>query len=231
MSADQAEIYRRHAEAYHRLVSREDTDGHLRPAIEAVCPLAGARVVEVGAGTGRLTRLLVSAGAEVLATEPEAAMREVARAFLADLPPGRVSLVEGRGDALPAPSGEADLCLAGWVFGHLRHWMPEGWREAVGACLDEMARVVRPGGRIVVIETLGTGRETPAPPNADLGEYYRWLEEARGFTRVALRTDYLFRDVEEAAELCGFFFGPEKAALVRRLGGARLPECTGLWWR
>src|SRR5262249_57569695 len=54
------DIYEHHAEWYDRLVSREDHPGALLPAVLRVCPLDGARIVEFGAGTGRVTRLIAS---------------------------------------------------------------------------------------------------------------------------------------------------------------------------
>ena len=102
---------------------------------------------------------------------------------------------------------------------------------AIGRALAELERALRPGGTLVVIETLGTGRTEPAPPTPELAEYFAWLEGEQGMRRVAIRTDYRFADVEAAARATGFFFGAEFAARVRREGWARVPECTGLWWR
>ena len=51
---DHPEIYRSQAEQYEALVSREDYRGNLLPAIQAVLPLEGMDVVELGAGTSRL---------------------------------------------------------------------------------------------------------------------------------------------------------------------------------
>jgi hypothetical protein len=81
-----------------------------------------------------------------------------------------------------------------------------------------------------VIETLGTGCEVPQPPNAQLAEYYAWLESDWGMKREEIRTDYAFATVADAVQNVGFFFGPEKAAWVRERGSARVPECTGVWW-
>ena len=50
-------VYRGEAEAYDRLVAAEDCEGRLLPALEAVAPLEGRAVLDVGAGTGRLSRL------------------------------------------------------------------------------------------------------------------------------------------------------------------------------
>jgi len=214
-------IYRERAEEYDRLVAAEDAEGNLLPAIERVAPRLD-RVLEVGAGTGRITRLLAGRGAAVLAIDRAPAMLGVARRHLP-----RAALVVADAAALPVRDGWASAAIAGWALGHQRAWNPDGWRVSIGGCLDEMARALAPGGVCIVIETLGTGQEIPSPPPR-LADYYAWLESERGFSRLELRTDYQFASLAEATELCGFFFGPELAARVRT---ARLPECTGLWWR
>jgi len=99
------------------------------------------------------------------------------------------------------------------------------------AALEECARVTRAGAFHIIIETLGTGRESPAPPNAGLAGYYEHLEQAHGFRRVELRTDYQFASPKTAAETCRLFFGDAFAQEVLRRGWSRVPECTGLWWR
>jgi len=106
--------------------------------------------------------------------------------------------------------------------------MADDWRAHVGRALAEMRRALEPGAPLVVIETLGTGSETPAPPNPGLAEYYAWLE-AQGFARMTIRTDYRFASVDDAATVTGFFFGPTFAERVRAQGWARVPECTGIW--
>ena len=220
---EQANIYETRARDYHRLVSAEDCDERLLPAITSRVPLAGKRVIEVGAGTGRVTRMLVEAGADVRAFDRAAPMLEVAREQLPS-----VSFEVANARSLPVPDACADVVVAGWVFGHLRKWMPEGWEAEVGACLAEATRVLAAGGRIVIIETLGTGRTVAAPPSTDLAEYYALLE-ARGFVRSEVATDYSFASAEEAADVLGGFFGAEMAERIRREGWSRVPEWTGLW--
>lgn len=220
-------IYRDHAAAYDELVSAEDCDGRLGPALGAIAPLAGAAVLEAGAGTGRVTRLLLAAGARVVATEPEPAMLAVARRRCG---PGAVFAVADA-LALPVRPGWADLAVAGWALGHLRAWHAERWRDSIGRALTDMERALRPGGALVVIETLGTGEDEPRPPSPELAEYHAWLEAERGMTRSVVRTDYRFADVESAARATGFFFGSDFAERVQREGWSRVPECTGLWWR
>lgn len=234
---EHAEIYARHAAEYDELVRAEDCDGNLLPAIAELCPLEGAKVVEVGAGTGRIARQLAPRLRRYVGTDREEAMLAIARAHFTALAergalPEELDWTFTRCDAreLTVASGWADLAIAGWVFGHLREWMPEGWQDEVGKALAELRRVLRPGGTALIIETLGTGATEPAPPTEGLAEYYAWLE-AQGFIRTAIRTDYQFNSVGEAARVTGFFFGEAFAARVRQQGWARIPECTGLWSR
>jgi ubiquinone/menaquinone biosynthesis C-methylase UbiE len=224
------EIYAKHARRYDQLVNAEDVERRLLPAIQALTPLSGRSILEVGAGTGRISRLLVEAGARVIAYEKSAAMLEVARQHLASRA-DECQLELGDAESLPTPSGWASAAIAGWVFGHFRSWMPEGWRVSIGRALSEMRRALQPVGTIVIIETLGTGREDPLPPTPELAEYYAWLEREHGFERSDIRTDYLFGSVDEAAEVTGFFFGDDFGRLVRERGWRRVPECTGLWSR
>jgi ubiquinone/menaquinone biosynthesis C-methylase UbiE len=227
---DYERYYRDSAREYDRLVAAEDCDGNLLAALAARLPLAGARVLEVGAGTGRILRLLAGAGARVAGFDRAPAMLAIARAHIRD---ERLDAAVALADAvaLPVRGGWADAAVAGWVFGHLRSWLPDGWRDAVARGLAEMRRACRPGAPCIVIETLGTGEASPRAPTAALAEYYAWLEDEQGFARAAIRTDYRFATVDEAAEVTGHFFGEELAARVRSEGWTRVPEHTGVWTR
>ncbi len=225
---DYHSVYRSNAERYQELVGAEDVDDNLGKALAELVDLAGANVVEIGAGTGRVTRILSGAGARVTATEPARAMITVADRLAGG--DGSVTLAQAEAKAMPFPSATFDLAIAGWVFAHQREWSPDDWRSVVSGFVDEAQRLIADDGTIVLIETLGTGHEEPAPP-ADLVEYYHWLEDSLGFVRSWIRTDYLFESVERAAEITGSFFGPEFASLVTERGWSRVPECTGIWVR
>jgi ubiquinone/menaquinone biosynthesis C-methylase UbiE len=221
------QIYTERADWYDRMVSREDHAGRLLPAVLAVCALDGARVVEFGAGTGRVTRLIASRARCVRAFDQSSSMLGVARRL------GLANVTFGVADnrAMPVRSGWADVAIEGWSFSHTTDWYPGSWREEAGRAFDEMLRVLRPGGMAVAIETLGTGYETPTPPSPVLAEYYDWLERERGFTRTWCRTDFLFESLEEAEDLARGFFGHEIADRIAREKLLAVPECTGIWWR
>ena len=227
---EQRDIYRDHAEEYDRLICAEDCDGRLLPSLMSITPLPDRVVLDVGTGTGRIARLVLAHARHVVAVEPSPAMLDIARRHLAASGRTNFELHLGSADRLPIASAVADVAIAGWVFGHFRYWMPDGWQSSVQQALDEMDRCVRPGGTLILIETLGTGTPDPKPPSPQLAEYFQWLE-AHGFVRSTLRTDYCFPDVETAATVCGFFFGPALANQIREQRWSRVPECTGLWSR
>lgn len=224
------EVYRKHADRYHELVSAEDADDNLRHALSDIFGSAPGKLLDVGAGTGRVSRLLLEQGAHVVALEPEAAMLDVARAQLAEYVPHRLELMIGDGRALPFDDDSMQGAVAGWVFGHFRYWEEADWRTHIAQALAEMHRVVVPGGALAVIETLGTAQEAAAPPNERLGEYYAWLEQ-QGFERRQFATDYEFTDAASAARCLGFFFGTELESKVLERKWARVPEWTGMWTR
>jgi len=225
------EIYAAHADEYDALVAREDHEGHLLPALTGIAQLRGARVVELGAGTGRLTRLIAPLAMEIRAYDASAHMLDVARSRLVSTGLANWELGVADNKRLPVEDAAADIAIAGWSLGHAVDWFPESWRLEIGAALDEMGRVLRPGGTAVILETMTTGSETAAPPTEGLAEYYRWLETERGFTGLSIRTDYRFLSLDEADRLTRFFFGDELADRVRRAGRTVLPESTGIWWR
>ena len=217
---EQARIYQTQAELYDELIGAEDADGALQLELAHHAKLEGADVVDVGAGTGRISRLLadkVDRAAPMLAVA-QRHLEKVGVPF---------SVHEADAQQLPLPDASFDLAVAGWVFGHFRHWMPDGWRGEVARAVAEMRRVVRPGGTLVVIETLGTGHEQPRK-HAGLDEYFAELATL-GFSQRWIRTDYQFSSVAEAVRICGAFFGAELIATIEQQRWARVPECTAVF--
>ena len=88
-------------------------------------------VVDVAAGTGKLTRTLAELAGTLVAVEPDAALRAVLER---ELP--AVTVLEGTAEALPLPTAGADAVCAGQAF----HWFD------VDRALDEFARVLRRQG-------------------------------------------------------------------------------------
>lgn len=223
-------IYASRAADYHRLIAAEDVDGQLLPAIERVASLAGRRILDLGTGTGRLPLLIGDRAECMIGIDVHLTMLQENRAQR-DRSGGDWRLAQGDMRAAPLPSAWADVVTAGWTIGHLCGWFPSDWRVQIGRVLREMQRIARPGGALIVIETLTTGSLAPAPPTPRLAEYYAWLESEWGFARQTIRTDYQFESVEDAVAVMEFFFGPEIATKIRENDWARTPEWTGVWSR
>ena len=224
-------IYENHADLYERLVAREDQQGNLFSALNDIHSMDGVDVVELGAGTGRITRLLSVMVNRIFAFDIAPAMLDEARAYLETTGMINWALVQADNRRMPVASSCADVVIEGWSFGHVMGWHPDDWREHVDAMLAEMARIVKPQGTAILIETMGTGNRQPQPPSDGLAELYRYWQAEHGFEYRWIRTDYQFASIEEADELLRFFFGDELADTVVERDKVILPECTGLWWK
>jgi ubiquinone/menaquinone biosynthesis C-methylase UbiE len=93
-------------------------------------------VLELGAGTGKLTRVLVALGHDVHATDPDAAMLAVLEAQV----PGVRTAVAAAED-IPLADASVDAVIAAQAF----HWFD------LDRALPEIARVLRPGGRVCLV--------------------------------------------------------------------------------
>jgi SAM-dependent methyltransferase len=196
-------LYRLEPELYDRLVSAE----RLHPGVLGWLPHDVERIVEVGAGTGRLTLELVHRAREVVAVEPAAPLRELLnRKLLGADPRRRVRVTHGFFDDLPVSDDCADLVVACSALtpapGH-----------GGEAGLAEMERACRPGGCVAIVW----------PNNVD------WLA-AHGYQYASFAGQMVveFASHEEAAELTEVFY-PNAAAEVRRVGGRQFPyELLGI---
>jgi ubiquinone/menaquinone biosynthesis C-methylase UbiE len=227
---DYQQIYTTQTELYEQLVSYEDYQGNLGRALRQIRPFDGLDVVELGTGTGRVTRLLAPAARSICAFDLSWHMLRTGRAQLAqtDLQNWRLAVADNR--RLAARDAIADVSIAGWSLGHFSTWYPQTWQDEIAQALAQMKRVLRPGGTVIIIETQGTGHTSPCPPHENLAAYYRWLEQEHGLASTWVRTDYHFPSLDQAAKLIRFFFGDELADRVLAENLLILPECTGLWW-
>ncbi|HTF10199.1 MAG TPA: class I SAM-dependent methyltransferase [Asanoa sp.] len=151
----------------------------------ALEPAPGSRVLDLGAGTGKLTATLAAAGADVTAVEPDPAMLTELRRALPD-----VRALPGSAEAIPLPDASVDAVLAG----NAMHWFD------MAVAGPEIARVLAPGGVlaglwnvmddrvdwVVGLERVGGSaaigpRDTPASWRAETAGAHlpKWGEAAR----------------------------------------------------
>jgi ubiquinone/menaquinone biosynthesis C-methylase UbiE len=225
---DHKATYSSQAEAYEQLVSHEDYQGNILRTLNQIRPLRGLDVLDLGAGTGRLACLVALIGRSIIALDASTHMLQIARARLQRS--GAINWLVASGDHrwLPLKAESADVALAGWTIGQHLAWNLDTWQAQVEQILRELRRVLRSGGTIIILETLGTGHATPHALEK-LVPYYSFLE-ASGFSPTWIRTDFKFESLAQAASLTRFFFGDEFAQQVIANGWIILPECTGLWW-
>jgi ubiquinone/menaquinone biosynthesis C-methylase UbiE len=225
---DHPEIYRHQAQQYEDLVTREDYQNNIIHALEKLIVLEGLSVAELGAGTGRLTCQLVPFVKTIHAFDISQHMLDVAIKKLKKS--GYFNWFTSVSDHhhILIEDNSVDLVISGWSVCYVVVDNPQTWQEELQKVIIEMQRVLHPGGKIILIETLGTGFKKPQPPE-NLIPYFNYLE-AHGFHRTWIRTDYLFDTLEEAETLSRFFFGDEMAKKIQRTDkGFLLPECTGIW--
>ncbi len=96
----------------------------------------GRRVLDLAAGTGKLTRLLAPTGTALVAVEPVAAMRDTLSGIVPD-----AEVLEGTAEAIPLPDASVDGVVVAQAF----HWFEPT------AALAEVHRVLRPGGGLALV--------------------------------------------------------------------------------
>jgi SAM-dependent methyltransferase len=182
-------LYRLEPDLYDRLATAE----RLHPGILAWLPRAVDTVVEVGAGTGRLTLELIAHGRQIVAVEPATPLRQILERKLAatDID-RRTTVIPGFFDDLPLPRDFADLVVACSAFTS----SPAHGGEAG---LTEMERVCRAGGCVAIIW----------PNDID------WLR-SRGYRYVSFDgpMSIRFASHQEAVELAEVFY-PSAVGVIR----------------
>ncbi len=115
-----------------------------REVVRVVAPVAGERVVDVGAGMGPATVLAAKTGASVLAVDPTPYMRRILGVRrLGQRHRTAIRVVDGSAESIPADDRSVDAL---WTVNTMHHWTD------LDAAVDELARVLRPGGRLVLVD-------------------------------------------------------------------------------
>jgi SAM-dependent methyltransferase len=173
--------FARAAEVYERARPSYPADAVAWLAVR--CRLGpGRTVVDLGAGTGKLTRLLPATGARVIAVEPIAEMRALIE---------EVEALDGTAEAIPLADGAADAVVVAQAF----HWFDHA------RALPELHRVLAPDGRLGLI---WNSRDLEDPLQVELEEVLRpyrrrVTDQQSGAWRAPLQASPLFGPLEQGS--------------------------------
>ncbi len=219
--------YQKQANAYEALVSREDYQGNILNALLEISGLQKLNGIDTGSGTGRLACLLAPMLHSIQAYDSSYAMIKVTEQKLSRSHQSNWTCGVADHRNLPVPNQSTDLIFSGWSLCYLATWGDAAWKTEVTKAIHEFRRILRPNGKIIILESLGTGETTPNPPQK-LIAYLKFLDEL-GFSSRWIRTDYCFTSIAERDELISFFFGEEMTQTALPEDPLVVPECTGIW--
>ena len=157
-------------------------------------------VLDVGAGNGFTAVRLTTPERIIVALEPDANMID-----------SRIPLVWTQAVAQDVPfhASTFDAAYSTWAF------FLEGI-DTIEEGLDELYRVVRAEGRIIIIDSAGDDEFCALSPRSIASNPDPW--KSRGFRASIIETAFKFDSLEEANELLGFYFGDEVREANRKNG-------------
>ena len=196
----------------------------------------GARVLDIACGTGNVTIPLARRGAMVTGLDimPHLLDEARARAAREGLP---IRFDEGFAETLPYPDASFDVLVS--MFGIMFFPLP-------ATVVSEMARVLRPGGRLALANwtTSGfsgkisalVGRYLPPPPPGTIAPYFLWGEEATvrdrlrpGFDAVETSVVAVRWELQRSAAGSAEFFAKNAGPIQLALGRLDAPKQAALW--
>jgi len=206
-----------------RLGAAIDPERRVLAALERIMPLSGKRIADVGTGIGHYPMLLARRTGRTYGIESDPALLAEARRRAAEAHQPNIRIVEGSPTALPLRDAAVDLVLTSRVE-------PD---DASLPLVDEAMRVLRPGGRLVVIgyygrDDVGALLEPEVASHARAATHHRggwWLRNGFKIKVVHARLD--LGDADTAHELLprlygdrgrAFLMGPHPSSLRLNLG-------------
>lgn len=125
-----------------------------RDVVLAIAPRSGERLVDIGAGMGPATVLAAKAGASVLAVDPTPYMRRIIGVRrLGQRHRSAIHVADGSAELIPAGDSSID---AVWTVNTMHHW------GDMDTAVLELARVLQPGGRLLLVDEDFDSPEHPA---------------------------------------------------------------------
>lgn len=226
--ASHEEIYSSEANAYDAMIGKQP---NLLEIVNEIRPFRDLDVLDLGAGSGRLSTFIAPQAGSLICTDLSRSMLDVL-----DLKLNRLNqlknwtTIEADHRNLPIADSSIDLVVSGWSICYLASTNNSDWENNLKFIFSELDRILKPNGTIIIFETMGTGTETPNPPDF-LTSYYSLLENKYGFKHKWIRTDYHFESMAEAIRNTEFFFGEDVVTKIKENKWTTVPECAGVWWK
>ncbi len=127
-----------HAELYELENAASDPEGRILAAMRTLAPWAGATIVDLGCGSGYWLPGYASEAARVVGVEPDPSLLDAAKGR-----DPRVEVLHGSAEHIPLLAASVDVVHARFAY---------FWPPGCGPGLAEVTRVLRPGGRLVVVD-------------------------------------------------------------------------------
>jgi SAM-dependent methyltransferase len=206
-----------------RLGELIDPDRKVLAALERIVPLSGKRIADIGTGIGHYPMLLARRTGRTYGIESDAGLLSVARQRAAASHQPNIRIVEGNGSALPLRDGAVDIVLSSEIDPDDASW----------PAIHEALRVLRPGGRLIVIgyygrDDVATLLEPEVLAHVRDATHRRtgwWLRN--GFKIKVVHAKLDLRDAEAAHALLprlygdrgrAYLMGPHRPMLELKLG-------------
>lgn len=183
-----------------------DPEKRIPAAMQALAPIEGRVMLDVGAGIGDRTILYAHLAAHVYALEPDATAQPILRGRVKSSGASNVTLVPAGAESIPLADNCVDVAYATWAY-----FFGPGSEPG----LQEVERVVRPGGDFVVVQNYGHDELSRfwTAQEAECESWPPWFAQ-HGFACQVVDTVWRFRNRDEALAVLDFLWGEHARAYV-----------------
>jgi ubiquinone/menaquinone biosynthesis C-methylase UbiE len=205
-------FYAENAETYEELSRREDYNNEIPKALSNAVDLKGSIVLELGAGTGRFALEVSKKAKLVYALDMVKPMLSILRKKMRKKGIRNVKILRSSYSRIPLPPESVDVIFSVWSFpAHSMNWDRD---------LREAKRVLRPGGRMILIDNYHGGeyirikKKLPGSFFLDFNyNLHKWMR-LHGFKHETVNTWMNFGSKSNVEKLCGPFFGYDMATYL-----------------